>query len=536
MRLKLNILLITLLALFSCAKESGERGSDDQGTGTLHVRFDIPANAGVTKVDGVSGGGIDGTHNVLEKDNIIRHGRLFLVDKGGSVVAYRKASGNANAIGNSSAKEVITDIKRGDYKLYVVVNGSTKQAEEFDKAYSNTQDVSNLNIDALLSAKLSENDLVGGNSPTFAETEGIPCSFVTDVAITAGNNYVDAHLERCVGRLTIKVLNNIPDRKLAIRSIGLSADNPVTGYYYPHDGSVGIVAFPDLTEMVELVPNENKTIFDHYVYETDVLSEGLTFDLFGAVYGSEETVSFDENKVDVYKFGQNITSDWSPKEDEIYLLKSAASSDYYIGDLDGNGKLGCGINEDDVVFGRKSDVKNYLWQVSVVNSGTTSTYKFKNVGTGKFIGLDRTTLSLVDDSKGTAFSIKPSSNGYCFYENQWTSGYFSWAKYDDYYMAYKSDSDNSLIGSIIQDANAEWILRKANLIKEGVFINSDAIIPRNKRQIKIVDTYGDAQPLRQIKRNEHVTVSINIFYNRELGQFDFNVSSWKKIDNTTTFD
>ena len=71
MRLKLNILLITLLALFSCAKESGERGSDDQGTGTLHVRFDIPANAGVTKVDGVSGGGYGGTHNVLTKDNII---------------------------------------------------------------------------------------------------------------------------------------------------------------------------------------------------------------------------------------------------------------------------------------------------------------------------------------------------------------------------------------------------------------------------------------------------------------------------------
>ena len=60
MRLKLNILLITLLALFSCAKESGERGSDDQGTGTLYVRFDIPANAGVTKVDGGSGGGIMG--------------------------------------------------------------------------------------------------------------------------------------------------------------------------------------------------------------------------------------------------------------------------------------------------------------------------------------------------------------------------------------------------------------------------------------------------------------------------------------------
>ena len=94
MRLKLNILVFTLLALLSCAKESGECVRDDQGTGTLYVRFDVPANAGVTKVDGVSGGGYDGTHNVLEKDNIIQHGRLFLVDNDGTVVAYRKASDN----------------------------------------------------------------------------------------------------------------------------------------------------------------------------------------------------------------------------------------------------------------------------------------------------------------------------------------------------------------------------------------------------------------------------------------------------------
>lgn len=367
MRLKLNILLITLLALFSCAKENGGRGSDDQGTGTLHVRFDIPANAGVTKVDGVSGGGYGGTHNVLtnDKDNIIQHGRLFLVDKNNIVVAYRKAADNKNGvngvIGNSSGTEVITGIKRGDYKLYVFVNGSEEQAKKFDDAYPNTPV---LKIDDLLKTKLSGKDLEGGKSPTFTDEEGISCTFVTDVAITAGNNYVDAHLERCVGRLTIKVLNNIPDRRLAIRSIGLSADNPTNGYYFPHDGSVAKVAFPDLTEMVELVPNENKTIFDHYVYETDVLSEGLTFDLFGAVYS------------------------------------------------------------------------------------TTATVKFEN----------------------------------------------------------------------------------------GSFSGEDKKITRKRRQIKIVDTYGDAQPLRQIKRNEHVTVSINIFYNRELGEFDFKVSSWKKIDNTTTFD
>ena len=73
------------------------------------------------------------------------------------------------------------------------------------------------------------------------------------------------------------MLNNIPDRKLAIRSIGLSADNPTNGYYFPSSSAVTKGAFPDLTETIVFAPNENKTIFDHYVYETDVLSFPLDF-------------------------------------------------------------------------------------------------------------------------------------------------------------------------------------------------------------------------------------------------------------------
>ena len=385
MRLKLNILLITLLALFSCAKESGERGSDDQGTGTLYVRFDITANAGVTKADGGSGGGYNGTQNVLKEENIIRHGRLFLVDKVGNVVAYRKAEDNKNGIiGNSSGTEVITGIKRGDYKLYVFVNGSQEQAKILDEAYLKTPVGSELKINDLLNTNLSEKDLEGGKSPTFEDEEGIPCTFVTDVAITAGNNYVDAHLERCVGRLTIEVLNNIPDRKLAIRSIGLSADNPTNGYYFPSSSAVTKGAFPELEGVIEFARNENKTIFDHYVYETDVVAEGLSFDLFGAVYGSGANVVFEE-----IQFGQDIKSGWSPKTGEIYLLKSAASQNYYIGDLDGEGKLGCSANSDDIVFAHRNDVKNYLWEVSV----NSAKYTFKNVETKKFIKLSSNSVT-----------------------------------------------------------------------------------------------------------------------------------------------
>ena len=529
MRLKLNILLITLLALFSCAKESGERGSDDQGTGTLHVRFDVPANAGVTKVDGGSGGGYGGTHNVLTdvKDNIIQHGRLFLVDNKdnkGIVVAYRKAVDKNGIIGNSSGTEVITGIKRGDYKLYVFVNGSEEQAKIFDKAYPNPH---KLSIDDLLKTKLSGKDLEGGKSPTFADVEGIPCTFVTDVAITAGNNYVDAHLERCVGRLTIKVLNNIPDRKLAIRSIGLSADNPTNGYYFPSTEAVTKVAFPELTETIVFDPNQNKTIFDHYVYETDVLSEGLTFDLFGAVYGTTATIGTDFRYS--YDISDNIvnTPDY-PKNDSLYFLRSAASTNYYIGDLDGT--LGCREFSDDEELKNSKDIKRFLWKAIVSSSSTVA---FQNVETEKYITLGDNSIGLGNTQ--IDFTFGRNAEGYSFYRQ---IPYYLWY-YNYYYLKYIPSNHSLSSAQGDSDKNSKWILRQAkgNGSKEDYFVDSEVEISRKeRRQIKIVDTYGDAQPLRQIKRNEHVTVSINIFYNRELGQFDFKVSSWKEVSNETTFD
>ena len=530
MRLKLNILLITLLALFSCAKESGERGSDDQETGTLHVRFDIPANAGVTKVDGVSGGGYEGTHNVLEKDNIIQHGRLFLVDKDGYVVAYRKAQDNKDGVvGNSSGTEAITDIKRGDYKLYVFVNGSAEQAKKFDKAYPNTPVGSKLNIKNLLNVKLSENSLEDGKSPTFhEEAEGIPCTFVTDVAITAGNNYVDAHLERCVGRLTIKVLNNIPDRKLAIRSIGLSADNPTNGYYFPPsgNGSVGKVAFPELTETIVFAPNENKTIFDHYVYETDDLSEGLTFDLLGAVYGETATIGTD------FRYSYDISDDIvnntaHPQNEGLYFLHSAASSNYYIGVL--NGTLGCREFSNDKELKNSKDIKKFLWEAIVSPSSTVA---FQNVETKRYITLGDNSIGLGNTQ--IDFTFGRNDKGYSFYRQ---IPYYLWSY--NYYLKYIPSNHSLSSARGDSDENSKWILRQATGTGsiEDYFVDSEAEISRKeRRQITIVDTYGDAQPLRQIKRNEHVTVSINIFYNRELGQFDFEVSSWKEISNETTFD
>ena len=188
------------------------------------------------------------------------------------------------------------------------------------------------------------------------------------MAIAAGKNYVDVSLQRCVGRLTVVVLNNIHDCKLAIGGIGLSAVNPSTGYYFPQsDGSVPgytNLAFHDLASTVVLPPSKNKIIFDRYIYETKDIPEGLSFRLFGAVYGGT-------------------------KEPTI--------------------------------------------------------------------------------------------------------------------------SGNS-------------------------FVNPDAVLPNGEIKINYIDDYGVSKLLTRIKRNEHVTVSINVSYDREYMQFDFEVKAWETINNTTTFD
>ena len=352
MRLKLNILLITLLALLSCAKESGERVDYGPETGNLCVRFDVSAMN--PPIVGVTQDNADAGHVLsVESDGKMMIGRMWLVDKVTDKVVVFGEMGVNNS---TSTKHEFTNIKRGEYKLYILLNST-----ELDGFTKGTQIDDNFKKKCLAT-------IAYGASPEYTIESGVPCSIVKDVAIAAGNNNVDVSLQRCVGRLTVVVLNNIHDCKLAIGGIGLSAVNPSTGYYFPQsDGSVPDytnLAFHDLASMVVLPPSKNKIIFDRYIYETKDIPEGLSFRLFGAVYGGT-------------------------KEPTI--------------------------------------------------------------------------------------------------------------------------SGNSFVGP-------------------------DAVLPNGEIKINYIDDYGVSKLLTRIKRNEHVTVSINVSYDREYMQFDFEVKAWETINNTTTFD
>lgn len=490
-------------------------------TGNLCVRFDVSAMN--PPILGVKQDNADEGHVLLEgSDGVMKTGRMWLVDKAGKVVVFGKMGVN----NSTSTKHEFTNIKRGEYTLYILLNSTELDGFTIGKT-----------IDDSFKKKCLAT-IASGASPEYTVESGVPCSIVKDVAIAAGNNNVDVSLQRCVGRLTVVVLNNIHDCQLAIGGIGLSAVNPSTGYYFPQsepDESVPSyknLAFHDLASTVVLPPSKNKIIFDRYVYETKDIPEGLSFRLFGAVYNDVAAVPQKPSSFNSYAFDNGS----SPGNGKQYLLRSAASasSNYYIGVLN-DGGLGCDEFLDDEELIRNPRIKNFLWTLK----GSSYRGTLQNVGTGKYITLNYSTGNQVDlglgdsGTSGTSFNFTGSA----------TSGYLitTYSRPYGYGLACDPESARGLVAidSYNQKDNTSWILREAtpdNSKTYPKYQNCECEIPYRLHAINYIDDYGVSKLLTRIKRNEHVTVSINVSYDRKYMQFGFEVKAWKPIDNTTTFD
>lgn len=485
-------------------------------TGNLCVRFDVAAMD--SPILGVTQDNADEGHVLLEgSDGVMKTGRMWLVDKAGKVVVF----GEMGVNNSTSTKHEFTNIKRGEYTLYILLNST--ELDGFTEGKT---------IDDSFKKKCLAT-IASGASPEYTVKSGVPCSIVKDVAIAAGNNNVDVSLQRCVGRLTVVVLNNIHDCKLAIGGIGLSAVNPSTGYYFPQSEPGESVpgytnlAFHDLASTVVLPPRENGIIFDRYVYETKDIPEGLSFRLFGAVYGDG---AVNPSSFKSYTFAENS----SPGNGKQYLLRSAASasSNYYIGVLN-DGGLGCDEFLDDVELIRNPRIKNFLWTLE----GSSYYGTLRNVGTGKCIKLNNSTRTQVDLGLGDS-----GTSGTSFYfTGTTTSGYLITDYRYGYGLACDPESARGLVAidSPNTKTNTRWILREAtpdNSKTYPEYQNCVCEIPYRQHAINYIDDYGVSKLLTRIKRNEHVTVSINVSYDRKYMQFGFEVKAWKPIDNTTTFD
>lgn len=484
------------LSAISCAKDTPAKDKPvyGEGEGNLHISF---STAGTTKA------------GTAQEGDIIKTGRLWLIDADDNVMRFYSAD-NINV---ASGEVTIKNIKRGVYTLCILAN-----CKELDSYVTGSK------IDDGFKRKLLPT-IIDGSAPAFTEESGMPCSAVIHQEITVGENYVEAHLLRCVGRISIRIRNNIGDSKIAIGAVGLSKNNPSTGYLFePLDGSVPTVtnlSFKELTGITTIAPYETKEVYDSYLYEIDASTavNGITFDLLGGIYDTavrDEDISIAYRTQ--YNFGNNLST-LGDVSGNKYLIRSVESPTRYVGTT-GSG-VGTGEFTEDSELEYFKDTPNYLW----VFVGNSSSAKLKNVKTGSY--LDKNLKMTADAGKAQNFTITNNAGKFLF-------GY-TWLSLK-YYMTY--DAGNLSATWNNTGTTAQWYLRllDESSINEPYFENALREIPREARPIHYVDKYGAHNKLERIDRNEHITVTVNIFYNREMGEFKFEVEGWSGKDSETTFD
>lgn len=485
------------LSAISCAKDTPAKDKPvyGEGEGNLHISF---STAGTTKA------------GTAQEGDIIKTGRLWLIDADDNVMRFYSKD-NINV---ASGEATIKNIKRGVYTLCILAN-----CKDLDSYVTGSK------IDDGFKRKLLPT-ISDGSAPAFTEESGMPCSAVIHQEITVGENYVEAHLLRCVGRISIRIRNNIGDSKIAIGAVGLSKNNPSTGYLFePLDSSVPPtvtnLAFKELTGITTIAPYETKEVYDSYLYEIDAstAANGITFDLLGGIYDtavSDEDISIAYRTQ--YNFGNNLST-LGDVSGNKYLIRSVESPTRYVGTT-GSGVVTGEFTEDSELEYFK-DTPNYLWEFD----GNSSSAKLKNVKTGNY--LDENLNMTADAAKAQTFTITNNAGKFLF-------GYRGWL--GTYYITYGTDKlsvERNNTGT-----NAQWYLRllDESSINEPYFENALREIPREARPIHYVDKYGAHNKLERIDRNEHITVTVNIFYNREMGEFKFEVEGWSGKDSETTFD
>lgn len=429
----------------------------------------------------------------------------------------------------TDAEVTFSDVERGDHRLYIVANYNV-----LNNSYTVGTDID----DAFLNTSLGP--ISDESCPSYTVDAGIPSSIVMDISVAPGTNTISAHLLRVVGRMSITFRNAVKDFDLYVGDIILAKRNVSKGFLFQkedHSKPDDAVAhsFPALGGMVKLAAGSMAKLYDHYLFETsNDFIDPFTLSFSAGLYPAgtpESNITYSSSTIQIDVLGTlgDITNVRSNVND-LYFIKHSSGNRYMCVE---NGSLVLKEVSSDAELNtlEGDDLKNYLWRLSA----TGNTARIIHYLTEKEITYTTSgAASLAESEGGRQLTVGTGTNNVIRFYYQSTG----WQQ-RTYYLAPNS-SNSGMIGST-STSSRDWNLRKATISKKDVtyksFLGAEKDVPTDHiHTIKYIDKYGLPVPLQHICRNEHVDIVVNIQYNSEVGQFDFAVEPWSKINNETTFD
>lgn len=511
MKIKTIIYSLLLMALAGCIGESFIEEVQEDSSGTETVRIILSSATVDTKS--------------AKDGDIMKNLRIWMVKKDETAVKYYSST-----YPDASTKEVVFEnVDRGEYTMYIIANS------DLNSAYTGSSIID----DDFKNATLPE---LNDPKPPFDDNNGMPMSLIQEVKVTAGTNDIEAKLVRVCGKIRVTIYNRTADKKIYLSDLSFTGKNPSTGYLFFKDHAVPAgTSHGDFTslsattgaEAVSIDINEDKVVFEQYLYETGNIELGLN--LKGALYptGFSKVPNLAETTKEQWKFKDgNTTNTTIQTGDRWYIIANAQNQRIFLCDNGSTLAAEYAENNDDEFLVKMNKNENlylkYLWNFSNTNNGST---RIRNYGTdkkGKYIQFNNSTIAMSENAKSVNTDINNNTRRFYYSSGSWRN-----------YLYY--DSGNLyLSNSNTEQTNRGWYLRE--MVKENTsviqFTDTEADnFEHQTDELKYIDDFGAPVTLNEICRNQILDIHLNVFHSESTGKLYFEVTGWQNEENkNTTFD
>lgn len=243
----------------------------------------------------------------------------------------------------------------------------------------------------------------------------------------------------------------------------------------------------------------------------DVIKQGQTAAIFDAYISASranegEKYIYDielgyEGVTDYPSYSLDVTAASSITDGQYYMMKLSGQPQWLYESSDAYLKFET-LDTDGAASKMLNGETNYIWQFT--KSGNS--YKLQNVGTNDYIYFDNNNI-VASGINSTNFRVR-GTNTFQFYYGNWIS----------YYMTY-SEKDASLTTSTSLSDAASFELYQAKYDGKA-----------RKRASVVLQTIDNqthtVSDVKEIRRNDFVNILVEVSYNPDRGDFQFEVQPW----------
>ncbi len=329
-----------------------------------------------------------------------------------------------------------------------------------------------------------------------------------NIAVGVGTNSTTVELLRPVALFEMEFHNHSNEYDLGIDNLTFSSFNPTTSYVSSHGETFSTGAYRSLPAYgggVTVPKSGSVVAYSTYIYENAAPS--YTFSTKVTLQGAVSSPS---------QVAASATTIANVSSSKTYVIKQSGQNRYLA--ANGNTSLTTTTNT--------NLTANTAAHWKIVKNGT-STFTIQNVSNGMYLRLrnDNTNNATLNSSSQNFEYDSYNGNKYIAYKytttGAWGGTYTSYShlRYNNGVTA----TDNSTYAT-------QWEFYE---VIPG-FSSSKTV---SNKPIQIVDMgTGDVEPLKMMKRNQHVKVIVNVFVQEKEGQFNFQLSPvWQSADAEHTF-